>query len=235
MNEIKVNLEPFIDDNTNILFIPLNPSEDSNEKEHYFACNNIFWSSLKKSKLINVKEYFRVQTTMKNGEPKFLIKIDNSYADLAIFKNTGRTYNNIIFGIRDLFPEVVCSNSSEVRVKRNHITDMLKIIENLKPNIALLMHGKVRDKLLFHHNLIGIKFNSEEYFRWESQREEYKRITPRMQNFGAMGKVFDKISTFFYSIPFPCDRNGTPEQNAKYWELFKNFIDDHYDELFPNK
>lgn len=214
------------DKKTDILFIPLNPSEESSAQGHYFAANEIFWFSLKKSGLIKTN-LTRVGFKNRKGKDDFLIKIEGRYADTVIFKESSKNYNNFIFSINDLAPDVVCSKGEKVIITNKHILDMYELIKKLNPNIAVVMHRKVRDEFLFSfRNDIFKRFNVTEFQNWAENRNKFKEINSQLKlEWGPFGKVIPGLETTFFCIPFPSTQNGTPEQNIQYWKVFKEFVD----------
>lgn len=222
-------LKPILneDKKIDILFIPLNPAEESSEQGHYFAANEIFWPSLKESKLINA-HFTRVGYENKKGKNSFLFKIENRFADTVIFKESLKNLNNLVFSICDLAPDVVGSKGAKVIITQKHVKDMFDLISRLIPKIAVVMHARVRDEFLFSfRNDVFKKFNEEEFQNWTEHRNKFKEINPQLTlDWGPFGKVIPGIETTFFCIPFPSTQNGTLEQNVQYWKSCKEFIDE---------
>lgn len=221
-------LKPITNDNlkTDILFIPLNPAEESSDQGHYFVANIIFWTSLKKSELIKTN-LTRIGYTNKKDKNSFLIKIEGRFADVVVFKESSKNYNNLVFSINDLATDIVCSNSPKVKITPKHIQDMLKLLKELNPKFAVIMHRKVRDEFLFgfRKDLLN-SFVEKEFEKWIEKRIEFNKINTRLTlDWGPFGKVISGLNTSFFCIPFPSTQNGTPEQNILYWKQFREFID----------
>lgn len=222
-------LKPITNDElkTDILFIPLNPAEESSHQGHYFAANEIFWKSLKEAQLINT-HYTKIGYKNLKGKDAFLIKIEGRYVDTVVFKESSKNYNNLVFSISDLASDIVCSDSLKVRVTNKHIQDLLQLLKEKSPKYAVLMHAKVKDKFLFSfRNDVINKFNEDEFEKWSDKRIGFNRINPKLGiDWGPFGKVIFGLDTSFFCIPFPSTQHSTLEQNILYWKQFREFIDD---------
>ena len=219
-------LKPIINKKTDILFIPLNPSEESSKQGHYFAANEVFWNSLKLSNLIkaNLTKIGFINLKNKNS---FIIKIENQFADLVVFKQSKKNYRGLVFSINDLASDIICSVSQKVNISYQHIQNTLKVLKDLNPKFAIIMHRKVRDDFIFklRKDLIN-KFREKEFEKWADKRNEFNKINSHLNpDWGPFGKVITGLNTSFFCIPFPSTQNGSFEQNISYWKKFKEFID----------
>ena len=175
MKETK-RLKPFIGLNLDILFMPLNPSEKSENDGHYFSQNKIFWNQLYSSGLITKK-----------------ININNTpiLSDVEIFKKNSYNYNNFNYGIKDLVPDIVSGNSKEVRsflinneekaelYCSNFKNDILKY----NPKVVIMMHRFVAD------------FFYKKYLKNQKVK----------MNQGFLGRplIEHNCKTNFFIVPFP--------------------------------
>tara|TARA_B100000131_G_C17797626_1_gene484060 strand:- start:36 stop:605 length:570 start_codon:yes stop_codon:yes gene_type:complete len=124
----KVNLKPFIRKNLDILFIALNPPEESNKKGHYFSVKQSLWNQLYKSGLISEI-------------------VDKEIADEQVFGSNKLNYNNWQYGIIDLVPDIVKTDGAKVKPTDDHVKKLIENICYYKPKIALIIEYKVRDKI----------------------------------------------------------------------------------------
>lgn len=178
----KSSLIPFVRQNMDILFIALNPAKGSSENGHYFSVNQSFWNQLYASGLITQK-------------------VEKSLADVKVFGSVEINFNNWNFGITDLVTEVAESNSRKVKPSIENYLRLQNLIRELKPQTAVLMHGKVLKK--FHRSLC---------------------LPCPSANSGEMGEILEGSETTFFNIAFPHGNNITNEAKVKRYNDLKAFI-----------
>lgn len=177
-------LKPFIRKNLDILFVALNPSFVSNKKMHYFSKNQSFWNQLYKSQLI-VEE------------------VDKDIADDKVFGSNLINFNNWNYGIIDIVPNIVQSNSSSVRVNIEDCVRLKNIIIEYSPKIVVIMHSKVLDKFIFR----------------------YLNIEKQISNSGRMGKLIQDCDSIFYNIAFPHGNKIKKERKIENYILVRGELD----------
>lgn len=118
-------LTPFLRENLDILFVPLNPAKTSSDNGHYFSTNSALWNQLYLAGLIT-KDFCA-----------------EDYADDIVFGGTKYNCNNWNFGITDLLTDIVDSNSKNVKPQKGHCILLEKSIRQYKPKIVILLHAKV--------------------------------------------------------------------------------------------
>ena len=106
---IQVNLSEILHTYMDILFVSLNPPEKSNEKGHYFSGSWSFWNLLLKSGLITKP----VKSPLKGDED--------------VFRKNNINFKQAIFGITDLCPEIVQTQSKSIQIKANQVQRILNI------------------------------------------------------------------------------------------------------------
>jgi len=238
-----MSLKPIINNNTDILFIPLNPAPISDDFSHYFSHNKVFWLSLQRSKLISATiQYVEEYSNLKKKDLPIL-KIENNFADVAAFKKNTYNYKELIFSIRDLAPDIVHAKSEKVRITTNHCSQLLEVIKSLEPKFAVIMHSKVRNELFKYlksteidkeNSVFQIVSKENVYFNFkeqESTNENREELSKKMSRFGdsngPYGKIIKNLDTLFFSIPFPSTQNGSQAENEEYWKSLKKYIDDN--------
>jgi hypothetical protein len=157
----KSNLVPFVRPNLDILFVGLNPAKGSSDNQHYFSVNQAFWDQLHASGLITKC-------------------VDKSNADTIVFGDTSINFQGRSFGITDLVTEIALSDSTQIRPMRKHCENLERLIIDLSPKVAILLHGKVLDEFLSY---LG------------------HEVPPT--NVGRLGKLIPNCQTMFFSIAFP--------------------------------
>jgi hypothetical protein len=123
------DLKPFVHDKLDILFIGLNPSIGSNRNEHYFSVNRSFWDQLYASGLITSR-------------------VNKSHADEIVFGGTRKNCQGWSYGITDLIADIAESDSSKIKPTQQDGETLYALIRSTTPKVAVLLHGKVREKLL---------------------------------------------------------------------------------------
>lgn len=125
----EVKLTPFTRQGLDVLFVALNPPEQSNSNGHYFSGNKAaFFKLLEMSGLIT--------------QP-----VPKAFADEIVFGGTEVNYLNSSFGVIDLVEDVVETDSGEVPVTADDVNRLLMRIRDLKPRFVCVIHSKVRDAL----------------------------------------------------------------------------------------
>ena len=132
-----VNLRPFLRARLDVLFVALNPPEQSNSNGHYFSgTGSRFFQLLFESGVIT------------KAVPK-------SNADEIVFGSAAVNYRGKEFGVLDLVTDIVQTTSGQVRPTRQHVDALLKHIRELDPRFVCIIHSKVRDALAKHAHLSG--------------------------------------------------------------------------------
>lgn len=130
------NLKPFLRPKLDILFVGLNPPEESNENGHYFSgSNSRFFQLLYLSGLIT--------------EP-----VRKATADEIVFSSTAINYRGNEYGVVDLVDHLVETNSGKVRTTRENVEHLIQRIRQLEPRFVCLIHSKVRDALNRHPDFV---------------------------------------------------------------------------------
>jgi len=88
----KSQLVPFVKEGLDILFVGLDPANGSDDHGHYFSVKQAFWNQLLSAGLITEK-------------------VSKLSADDEIFGNNEKNFNKWSYGITDLVPNIVESNS----------------------------------------------------------------------------------------------------------------------------
>lgn len=133
MTEAK--LRPFTRPGLDVLFVALNPPQQSNSNGHYFSGNSsAFFKLLTLSGLIT--------------EP-----VPKACADEKVFGTTEINHLGASFGVIDLVEDVVETNSAMLRVTKAHVNDLIRRIRDLNPRFVCVIHSKVRDALNTYGNL----------------------------------------------------------------------------------
>jgi hypothetical protein len=133
MTEIK--LRPFLRRPLDVLFIALNPPQQSNLNGHYF--------SGKRSRLFKLLAASRLITR----------EIPRACADEIVFGSTEINYARSSFGVVDLVDDLVETNSTRVRVTPAHVARLINRVREIHPRFACVIHSKVRDGLMRHGKL----------------------------------------------------------------------------------
>lgn len=124
-----VNLRPFVRPHLDVLFVGLNPPDQSNSNGHYFSGDQSrFFKLLHKSGLVTKA-------------------VHTINADEIVFGSTNLNYHNRAFGVVDLVRGIVQTDSGKVRVTRLHVGALLEDIRKYEPRFVCVIHSKVRDEL----------------------------------------------------------------------------------------
>ncbi|HME55371.1 MAG TPA: uracil-DNA glycosylase family protein [Candidatus Lokiarchaeia archaeon] len=129
-----VNLTPYFEGHLEILFVPLNPAEESNAEMHYFSGKEgqAFWDLLHPC-LID-----------KHIEKR----LGNVYADDIVFGGTSINHNHWRYGIHDLMCNLVNSKSEEVTVEDPYCEYLVDQVKVKCPDVVVLFGNDVQDALL---------------------------------------------------------------------------------------
>ncbi len=211
-------LKPILHDKTDILFIPLNPGEESSRLGHYFAANDVFWKS------IQIAGFFKSgiclsEYTNGKGKKDYKVLIDDNYADEVVFRTNKKNYNSFFFGVHDLAHDIVDSKSTNVKVTSQHINHMRNQLKKLNPKFAIIMSREVKDKLMVPmRERWNSEFNRDEYNRWSVARKDFRKIKEKMkEDWGPWGRVINDLDTYFFCIPFPSTQFGSRNQHFDFW------------------
>jgi len=132
-----VNLRSFLRPHLDVLFVALNPPEQSNSNGHYFSgAGSRFFLLLHESGLI-------------------VRAVTKTHADEIVFGSTSVNHSGMEFGVVDLVPDVVQTDSGKVRPTKEHVDALLMNIRHFGPRIVCIIHAKVRDALVKHGGLAG--------------------------------------------------------------------------------
>jgi hypothetical protein len=128
-------LEPFLPRPLDVLFIALNPPQQSHSNGHYFLGEGSrFFKLLAASGLITRE-------------------IPQALADDVVFGGTEINYAKSSFGVIDLVDDLVETNSARVQVTPRHVHRLKEQILDIQPRFACVIHSKVRDGLNRHGGL----------------------------------------------------------------------------------
>jgi len=115
----------YLREDLDILFIALNPPEQSNVNGHYFSGNqSTFFKQLYLSGLITKD-------------------LDKKIADELVFGDNEYNYNKRNYGVIDLLPRIVETDGRRVRVVEDDVILMIERIKRLKPKNVCIIHSKV--------------------------------------------------------------------------------------------
>ena len=182
MNDVK--LKPFVRSNLDVLFVGYNPPRQSNSNGHYF--------SGKQSRFFKLLFFSGLITA----------NIDKLFADEVVFSSSTINYKNANFGVTDLIPIVVETNSSKVKANQQNVIDLFSTIKEYKPKIACLIHSKVKDAI-------------ERY---------YKNNIQNNIRYGNCGNLLKGSSTIFFFNYFPNGNNIKDEPKLKIFEEIKQLL-----------
>ena len=122
-------LKPFLRYPLDVLFVALNPPQQSNSNGHYFSGKGSrFFKLLAESELITRE-------------------IPRTRADEIVFGTTEVNYAGSSYGVVDLVNDLVETSSARVRVTPSHIKSLISRIVEVRPRFACVIHSKVRDGL----------------------------------------------------------------------------------------
>jgi hypothetical protein len=178
----KSNLIPFVRENLDILFVGLNPATGSSRNRHYFSVKQSLWDQLYDAGLITSR-------------------IDKSNADEVVFGSTVMNFQGWSFGITDLITTIAESDSHKISPTREKCEELRNTILNMKPRVAILLHGEVVKRFM---------------------RFLYRPV-PRA-NSGQLGKLISGCPTMFFNIAFPHGNPLTSESKVIQYEKVKQYL-----------
>lgn len=179
-----ITLKPFIRRNLDILFVGLNPPQQSNSNGHYFSGKQSrFFHLLFKSGLITAN-------------------INKLIADERIFGQNDLNFFRSDFGVIDLVPDLVETDSNRVKPNMTHLTKLIDTIIEFEPRIVCIIHSKVRDI-----------FN----------RSKDPRLTGKLI-YGKSGILLRDCSSLFFLNYFPNGNNIVDEKKIEIFEQIKRHL-----------
>lgn len=125
----KAQLQPYMREGLDILFVGLNPAKGSSENRHYFSVNQAFWNQLYDSGLI-------------------IESVPKDCGDIEVFGSQSKNYKGWSYGITDLVTEIAESDSNKVKVTEYDCRRLCESIEKYRPTTVILLHSKVNNHLL---------------------------------------------------------------------------------------
>jgi hypothetical protein len=129
-------LKSYSRDDLDVLFIALNPPEQSNSNKHYFSGKQSrFFKLLAVSGLITQE-------------------IPKACADERVFGTKEINYRGASFGVADLVSDIVETRSGKVRVVAADVLTLVSRIRSLAPRFACVIHSKVLNSLNRHGGLV---------------------------------------------------------------------------------
>jgi G:T/U-mismatch repair DNA glycosylase len=168
----------YLRNNIDLLFIALNPPKQSNSNGHYFSGKqSLFFKQLFESGLITAN-------------------LSKSKADEAVFGASNFNYKNSQYGVVDLVPYRVETDSNSVRVTKENVSLLLGKIRVYNPKNVCIIHSKVRAEI---EKEIGIRIS-----------------------YGANGKLLDNCETVFYCNYFPNGNNIPTAEKLRIYRLIKD-------------
>jgi len=127
----EARLNPYLHPDLDVLFIALNPPDQSNSNGHWFSGRQSrFFELLVRSGLITQR-------------------IDRACADVTVFGTNKINCNGASFGVVDLV-SVVETNSGRVKVKKENVAKLVSQIRSRSPRFACVIHSKVMRSLNRH-------------------------------------------------------------------------------------
>jgi hypothetical protein len=178
-------LQPFLRKDLDILFIGLNPAGGSSRKGHYFSVNKAFWNQLREAELIT------------------LDSIDKLMADELVFGGTDYNAHGWSYGITDLVTEIAESDSGLIKPGRAECERLERVIRELEPRAAVLIHGKVVQRMLEYRGLASVPANS-----------------------GALGRILPGCATMFFNIAFPHGNTIAKAEKVREYCRVKAFLEE---------
>jgi len=132
-----VSLSPFLRPHLDVLFVGLNPPEQSNSNGHYFSgTGSRFFQLLFESGLLTTA-------------------VSKANADAIVFGSTAVNYGSKAFGVVDLVRDVVQTNSGKVQATPQHVDALLKDIRRFHPRFVCIIHSGVKKALTKYADLAG--------------------------------------------------------------------------------
>ena len=178
----KLNTDKYLLNGLDILFVALNPPVQSNSNGHYFSGKqSAFYNLLYESGLL-------------------LNNIDKLEADEKVFDGSEYNFNHCRYGVVDIVPEKVETDSGKVDIMDEHIKSLIEKIIDYRPRIVCIIHSKIRNK-----------FN---------KTNDYRKISNIIQ-YGCCGKLLMDCNTVFFMQYFPNGNNIPKTKKIKIFEEMK--------------
>jgi uncharacterized protein (DUF433 family)/G:T/U-mismatch repair DNA glycosylase len=130
-------LRPYLRSQLDVLFVALNPPTESNHNGHWFSGSKARFFEL----------LFQCGLITKN--------LDKLAADEVVFGLVSFNFKGCSYGVVDLVPEIVQSDSGQVQPSRQHVELLLTNIRRFRPRFVCVIHHKVRDAVNAHPDLTG--------------------------------------------------------------------------------
>lgn len=122
-------LHHYVRPGLDVLFVALNPPTQSASNGHWFSGKqSAFFKLLHLSGLI------------KANVPK-------SNADEIVFGGTAVNYKGASYGVTDLRPKLIETNSGKVHVSNEDVEKFINAVRANQPRIVCIIHSKVREEL----------------------------------------------------------------------------------------
>jgi hypothetical protein len=168
----------YLKPNLDLLFVALNPPVQSNNNGHYFSGKqSLFYNQLYQSGLITTE-------------------VDKTIADDIVFGSNKVNYKGLRYGIVDLKPHIVETESNKVKVTKEDIVSLIKKINENNPRVVCIIHSKVKKEIQI--------FLSKKFV------------------YGYCGKLLDNNDTEFYCNYFPNGNNISSKQKISIYEQIRN-------------
>lgn len=168
----------YLREGLDVLFIAYNPPVQSNNNGHYFSGKqSLFFNQLYLSGLI--KE-----------------NLDKKIADELVFGDNKYNYKNKKFGVIDLIPKIVETNSSKLKATKQDAELMIMRIKTYRPKNVCIIHGEAM--------------------------KHFKKETGIGLKIGYNGKVMKDLDTEFYCNYFPNGNNKTKSEKVKIYEILRD-------------
>jgi G:T/U-mismatch repair DNA glycosylase len=170
----------FLRPNLDLLFVALNPPNQSNINGHYFSGKqSLFYKQLYQSGLITTE-------------------VDKMTADDLVFGSNKVTYKGMQFGIVDLIPHTVETDSSKVNVTKEDVKALVKRIYENSPRVVCVIHSKVK--------------------------REFEKLLNKKFEYGYWGKVMDNCDTKFYCNYFPNGNSISSKEKLTIYKQIRNAL-----------
>lgn len=169
----------YLKPNLDLLFVALNPPFQSNNNGHYFSGKqSLFYNQLYQSGLITTE-------------------VDKTIADDLVFGSNKVNYKRLRFGIVDLKPHIVETDSNKIKVTKEDIEILIKKINENNPRVVCIIHSKVK--------------------------KEIERILSEKFDYGYWGKVLDNDIDFYCNY-FPNGNNISSKQKISIYEQIRKVL-----------
>jgi G:T/U-mismatch repair DNA glycosylase len=173
-------LKPFLRRELDVLFVALNAPVQSNNNGHWFSGSGSRFFKLLARSGLTVSE------------------VPRETADDVVFGSVERNFRRASFGVVDLVPHLVETNSSKVRPTLDHAKQLLDVIQTHEPRFACVIHSKVRDAL------------------------DQSKLLTKCLDYGANGRLLSGCRTEFFMNYFP---NGNKIPDTPKIAIFKQLRD----------